>query len=162
MDATMLTVVGTGLTVVGTGIAALVALWRVAGHRFDTLERHIDKRFEAVDQRWTERFEMAETMNRERFEMAEKASRERFDAMGGRWTERFEAMDVRWTERFEQNDAAHAAICESIRKLDERTRADAASLHQRFDTLGGRFDDVYRHLLGAAPKTDLPGPAAAG
>ena len=166
MDATMLTVAGTGLTVVGTGIAALVALWRVQGHRFDTMDRRMQERFEASDQRWTERFdavdkrfEMAEKMNRERFEMAEKMNRERFETMDRRWTERFEmaegqnrerfeTMDRRWTERFEtaerQNRAARAAICESLGKLDDRvtnlddrTRADTAALHGRFDTLNG-------------------------
>ena len=48
-----------------------------------------------------------------------------------------------------------------VTKLDDRTRADTAVLHRRFDALNGRFDDLYRHLLGAAPKTDLPGPAPA-
>ena len=39
MDATMLTVVGTGLTVAGTGIALFVALWKVQGQRFDAMDR---------------------------------------------------------------------------------------------------------------------------
>ncbi len=180
----------TALTVVGTGVALFVALWKVQGNRFDTMERHIDKRFEAVDKqfeavdkRWTERFDMAEKAsrerfeiaeraNRERFDMAEKASRERFDMAEKASRERFEAMDARWTERFEamdrrfetaerQNEAAHAAICGSIARLDERTRADAAALHQRFDGLNGRFDDLYRHLLGERAKTGMPGHAPA-
>ncbi len=168
MDATILTVIGTGLTAIGTGIALFAALWRAQGNRFDTMERHIDKRFEAVDKqfeavdkRWTERFEMAEKASRERFEMAEKASRERLEAMDARWTDRFEAMDRRFETAERQNEAAHAAICGSIARLDERTRADAAALHQRFDGLNGRFDDLYRHLLGERAKTDVPGHAPA-
>ena len=168
MDATILTVIGTGLTAIGTGVALFAALWRAQGNRFDTMERHIDKRFEAVDKqfeavdkRWTERFEMAEKASRERFEMAEKASRERLEAMDARWTERFEAMDRRFETAERQNEAAHAAICGSIARLDERTRADAAALHQRFDGLNGRFDDLYRHLLGERAKTDVPGHAPA-
>ena len=35
MDATILTVLGTGLTAIGTGVALFVALWRVQGNRFD-------------------------------------------------------------------------------------------------------------------------------
>ena len=104
---------------------------------------------------------MAERASRERFEMAENASRERLEAMDRRWTERFEAMDRRFETAEQHNEAAHAAICDSIAKLDARTRADAAALHQRFDALNGRFDDLYRHLLGAPAKTDLSGPAPA-
>ena len=118
MDATMLTVVGTGLTVAGTGIALFVALWKVQGQRFDAMDRRMQKRFEASDQRSTERFEGVT----QRFEMAEKMNHERFEM----------------AER--QNQAAHAAICESIgrlddrvTKLDDRTRADSAALHLRFD-----------------------------
>ena len=173
----------TALTVVGTGVALFVALWKVQGNRFDA----VDKRFDMAEKLNRERFEMAETQNRERFEMAEKLNRERFDMAETQNRERFEAMDRRWTERFDmaenanrerfetaesanrerfemgekQNQAAHAAICESIARLDERTRADTAALHQRFDALNGRFDDLYRHLLGAAAKTGLSGPAAA-
>ena len=182
MDPTMLAVLGTGLTAIGTGVALFAALWKVQGNRFDTLERHMDKRFEAVgerfeavdkrfeavdkqfesaDKRWTERFEMAERASRERFEMAETASRERLEAMDRRWSERFEAMDRRFETAEQHNEAAHAAICESIAKLDARTRADAAALHQRFDALNGRFDDLYRHLLGPAAQTGQPGPAPA-
>ncbi len=54
------------------------------------------ERFEAMDQRWTERFDMAENANRERFE----------------------AMNRRFDMAEERNQAAHAAICESIAKLD--------------------------------------------
>ena len=161
MDATI-------LTVIGTGVALFVALWKVQGNRFDTMERHIDRRFEAVDKqfeavdkRWTDRFDMAEKASRERFEMAERASRERLEAMDARWTERFEAMDRRFETAERQNEAAHAAICGSIARLDERTRADAAALHQRFDGLNGRFDDLYRHLLGERAKTGMPGHAPA-
>jgi hypothetical protein len=82
-----------------------------------------------------------------------KASRERSEAMDAKWTERFEtaenasrerseAMDAKWTERFEtverQNQATHAAVC----------------------ALNGRFDDLYRHLLGAGAPPAQPGPAA--
>ena len=159
MDATMLAVFGTGLTTVATGLALFVALWRVQGNRLDTLERHVDHRFEAVDKqlaaadkRWTERFEMAEKASRERFEMAETASRERFEmaetasrerlgAMDAKWTERLDAMDRRWTERFDtverQSQATHAAVC----------------------ALNGRFDDLYRHLLGQQ-EPGQPRPAA--
>ncbi len=151
MDATM-------LTVVGTGIALFLALWKVEGARLAALDRRMLERFEAVDQR----FEMAETANRERFEMAEKLNRERFEMAEKLNRERFEAMDQRWTERFEMaekhNDAAHAAICESIRKLDDRSHADAAALHNRLDALNGRFDDLYRRPAGAPPP-DPAGPA---
>ena len=74
--------------------------------------------------------------------MAENANRERF-----------EAMDRRFDMAEKRNQAAHAAICESIAKLDERTRTDTAALHERFDGLNGRFDDLYRHLLGAPATT---------
>ena len=57
--------------------------------------------------------------------MAENANRERFGAAE------------------KQNQAAHAAICNSIGKVDQR------------------LDDLYRHLLGAPAKTDLSGPAPA-
>ena len=143
MDATMLAVIGTGLTAVGVGVALFAALWRVQGNRFDTLELHM----------------------RERFELAENTNRERFEAMDRRWTERFEAMDRRFETAERRNEAAHAAICESIAKLDERTRADAAALHhrfdERFDALNGRFDDLYRHLPGPGTQTGQPGPAPA-
>ena len=89
------------------------------------------------------------------------ASRERLEAMDRRWTERFEGMDRRIETAEQHNEAAHAAICQSIAKLDARTRADAAALHQRFDALNGRFDDLYRHLLGPAAQTGQPGPAPA-
>ena len=161
MDATILTVIGTGLTAIGTGIALFAALWKVQGNRFDLAERLNRERFEAMDRRWVERFDMAENANRERFDMAEKASRERLEAMDARWTERFEAMDRRFETAERQNEAAHAAICGSIARLDERTRADAAALHQRFDGLNGRFDDLYRHLLGERAKTGMPGHAPA-
>ena len=161
MDATILTVIGTGLTAIGTGIALFAALWKVQGNRFDLAERLNRERFEAMDRRWVERFDMAENANRERFEMAEKASRERLEAMDARWTERFEAMDRRFETTERQNEAAHAAICGSIARLDERTRADAAALHQRFDGLNGRFDDLYRHLFGERAKTGMPGHAPA-
>ena len=93
--------------------------------------------------------------------MAETASRERLEAMDRRWTERFEGMDRRIETAEQHNEAAHAAICQSIAKLAARTRADAAALHQRFDALNGRFDDLYRHLLGPAAQTGQPGPAPA-
>ena len=34
--------------------------------------------------------------------------------------------------------------------------------HQRFDALNGRFDDLYRHLLGASAQSPPPGAAPAG
>ena len=90
-----------------------MALWRVQGHRFDTTGAC--GRFEASDQRWTERFDavdrVAEKMNRERFEMAEKMNASLRQAVDG--------------TRHGANQAAHAAICESLGKLDDRvTRLD--------------------------------------
>ncbi len=165
MDATMLAVMGTGLTTIATGLALFVALWRVQGNRFDTLERHIDhrfagvdkqfaavdkqfaavdkqfaavdkqfaavdKQFAAVDKKWTERFEMAEKASRERFEMAENASRERLEAMDARLTQRLDTVE-------RQGQATHAAVC----------------------ALNGRFDDLYRHLLGVPAQGGPPRPA---
>ena len=132
--------------------------------QFESVDKRFDaadKQFESADKRWTERFEMAERASRDRFEMAETASRERLEAMDRRWTERFEGMDRRIETAEQHNEAAHAAICQSIAKLDARTRADGAALHQRFDALNGRFDDLYRHLLGPAAQTGQPGPAPA-
>ena len=102
-----------------------MALWKVQGNRFDTLERHLDKRFELADERWAERFEMAEKASRERFEMAEKASRERFGAV-----------DTKFETVERQGQATHAAVC----------------------ALNGRFDDLYRHLLGAPAEGGPAGP----
>ena len=185
MDTTMLAVFGTGLTAIGTAVALFVALWRVQGSRFDLLERHIDKRFEGVDKRfegvdkqfeaadkrWAERFEMAERANRERFEMAEKASRERFEMAENasreraeQWTERFEmaekasrerseAMDARWTERLDAMDARWAERLETVERQNQATHAAVCALN-------GRFDDLYRHLLGAGAPPAQPGPAA--
>ena len=76
---------------------------------------------------------MAERANRERFETAEK-----------------------------HNDAVHAAICERVDKLDQRTRADAVALSNRLDALHGRFDNLFRHLAGARPDTGAAGAAPAG
>ena len=133
----------TALTVVGTGVALFVALWKVQGNRFDA----VDKRFDMAEKLNRERFEMGEKLNRERFDMAETQNRERFDMAETQNRERFEAMDRRWTERFDmaekQNQAAHAVICNSIGKVDQR------------------LDDLYRHLLGTRAKTDLSGPAPA-
>ena len=147
MDATILAVIGTGLAGIGTATGLFVALWRVQQTGFATLNRQMENQFAAADKRWTERFEglekrfeMAEKHNRERFEMAEKADRERFEMAE------------------KHNDAAHAAICERIDKLDQRTHADAVALNNRLDALHGRFDNLYRHLAGAPPD---PGPAAA-
>ena len=147
MDATILAVIGTGLAGIGTVTGLFVALWRVQQTGFATLNRQMENQFAAADKRWTERFEglekrfeMAEKHNRERFEMAEKANRERFETAE------------------KHNDAAHAAICERIDKLDQRTHADAVALNNRLDALHGRFDNLYRHLAGAPPDT---GPAAA-
>ena len=66
-------------------------------------------------------------------------------------------------KRFEaaerQNEAAHAAICQNLKHLgdrldksEEQARTDNLALHQRFDTLNQRFDDLYRYLLGSAAK----------
>ena len=147
MDATILAVIGTGLAGIGTTTGLFMALWRVQQTGFATLNREMQNQFAAADKRWTERFEglekrfeMAEKHNRERFEMAEKANRERFETAE------------------KHNDAAHAAICERIDKLDQRTHADAVALNNRLDALHGRFDNLYRHLAGAPPDT---GPAAA-
>ena len=150
MDATILTVLGTGLTAIGTGVALFVALWKVQGSRFDAVDRRwaerfdaVDRRFDAADKRWAERFDAVDR----RFDMAEKLDRERFEAMDRRWAERFDMAENANRERFEmaekQNQAAHAAICDSIGKVDQR------------------LDDLYRHLLGAPAKTDLSGPAPA-
>ena len=122
----------TALTVVGTGVALFVALWKVQGNRFDA----VDKRFDMAEKLNRDRFDMAEKLNRERFDMAETQNRERFEAMDGRWTERFDMAE-------KQNQAAHAVICNSIGKVDQR------------------LDDLYRHLLGTRAKTDLSGPAPA-
>ena len=121
MDATILTVLGTGLTAIGTGVALFVALWRVQGNRFDAVEKLNRERFEAMDRRWTERFDMAENANRERFG----------------------AMDRRFDMAEQRNQAAHAAICDAIGKVDRR------------------LDDLYRHLLDPRAKTGPPGPAPA-
>ena len=171
MDTTTLAVIGTGLTGIGTAVALFAALWRVQGNRFDALERHIDarfagvdkqfagvdKRFEGVDKQfaalekqWTERFEMAERSSRERFEaaerasrerfeMAEKASRERFEMAEKASRERFGAVDTRFETVERQGQATHAAVC----------------------ALNGRFDDLYRHLLGPRQQGGQPGGAAA-
>ena len=158
MDATILAVLGTGLAGIGTATGLFVALWRVQQTGFATLNRQMETQFAAADRRWTERFEglekrfeMAEKHNRERFEMAENASRERFETAERANRERFEMAE-------KHNDAAHAAICERIDKLDQRTHADAVALNNRLDALHGRFDNLYRHLAGAPPDT---GPAAA-
>ena len=158
MDATILTVIGTGLAGIGTATGLFVALWRVQQTGFATLNRQMENQFAAADKRWTERFEgletrfeMAEKHNRERFEMAEKANRERFETAERANRERFEMAE-------KHNDTAHAAICERIDKLDQRTHADAVALNNRLDALHGRFDNLYRHLAGGPPDT---GPAAA-
>ena len=136
MDATILAVIGTGLAGIGTATGLFVALWRVQQTGFDTLNRQMQNQFEGLEKR----LEMAEKHNRERFEIAEKANRERFEMAE------------------KHNDAAHAAICERIDKLDQRTHAYAVALTNRLDALHGRFDNLYRHLAGAPPD---PGPAGA-
>ena len=73
----------------------------------------------------------------------QKARTARFGAAESANRERFEAMDRRFDMAEKQNQAAHAAICNSIGKVDQR------------------LDDLYRHLLGAPAKTDLSGPAPA-
>ena len=61
----MATMDATALTVVGTGVALFVALWKVQGNRFDAVDR---------------RFDMAEELNRERFDAVDRRfDRERFD-----------------------------------------------------------------------------------
>ena len=133
MDATMLAVMGTGLTTIATGLALFVALWRVQGNRFDTLERHIDHRFAAVDKQFAavdKQFAAVDKRWTERFEMAERASRERLEAMDAKWTQRLDTVE-------RQGQATHAAVC----------------------ALNGRFDDLYRHLLGVPAQGDQPRPA---
>ena len=147
MDATILAVLGTGLAGIGTATGLFVALWRVQQTGFATLNRQMENQFAAADKRWTERFEGLE----ERFDMAEKHNRERFETAERANRERFEMAE-------KHNDAAHAAICERIDKLDQRTHADAVALNNRLDALHGRFDNLYRHLAGAPSD---PGPAAA-
>ena len=157
MDATMLAVFGTGLTAIGTTIALFTALWRVLGNRFDTLERHVDKRFDGVDKRfealekqWTERFEMAERTSRERFEMAERASRERFEMAEKASRERFEMAEKASRERF----AAVDARFEAVERQGQATHAAVCALN-------ARFDDLYRHLLGAPAQGGQSDPAPA-
>ena len=147
MDATILAVIGTGLAGIGTATGLFVALWRVQQTGFATLNRRMENQFATADRRWTERFEGLE----KRFEMTEKHNRERFEMTERANRERFEMAE-------KHNDAAHAAICERIDKLDQRTHADAVALANRLDALLGRFDSLYRHLAGAPPDT---GPAAA-
>ena len=151
MDATILAVIGTGVAGIGTATGLFAALWRVQQTGFATLNRQMENQFAAADKRWAERFEglekrfeMAEKHNRERFEMAERANRERFEMAE------------------KHNDAAHAAICERIDKLDQRTHADAVALNNRLDALHGRFDNLFRHLAGAPPDTGPVGAAPAG
>ena len=151
MDATILAVIGTGVAGIGTATGLFAALWRVQQTGFATLTRQMENQFAAADERWTERFEglekrfeMAEKHHRERFEMAEKANRERFEMAE------------------KHNDEAHAAICERIDKLDQRSHADAVALNNRLDALHGRFDNLYRHLAGAPPDTGSVGVAPAG
>ena len=81
MDATILTVIGTGivlfaalwkpmdatiLTVIGTGIALFVALWKVQGRRFDKIDKWFDK-IEASNREWTEQFNRRCTERSEAF-----------------------------------------------------------------------------------------------
>ena len=162
MDATILAVIGTGLAGIGTATGLFVALWRVQQTGFATLNRQMQNQFAAADKRWTEcfeglekRLEMAETHDRERFETAEKTNRERFETAEKTNRQRFEMAE-------KHNDAAHAAICERIDKLDQRTHADAVALNNRLDALHGRFDNLYRHPAGAPPDTGPAGPAPAG
>ncbi len=173
MDATILAVIGTGVAGIGTATGLFAALWRVQQTGFATLNRQMENQFAAADKRWAERFEglekrfeMAEKHNRERFEIAERANRERFETAERANRERFEMAEKANLERFEMaekhNDAAHAAICDRIDKLDQRTRADAVALNNRLDALHGRFDNLYRHLTGAPSDTGPTGNAPAG
>ena len=124
--------------------ATMLAVFGTGVALFAALWRVQGNRFDILERHMDKRFEASEALNRERFEMAERASQ----APQGAGDEA----------------GQHAAICDSIARLDERTRTDTAALHQRFDGLNGRFDDLYRHLLGAPAKTDLarprPAPAA--
>ena len=97
---------------------------------------------------------MAEKASGERFEMAEKASGERFEAMDARWTDRFEAMDARWTDGFEAVDRRWTERFEMVERQSQAT-------HSAVCALNGRFDDLYRHLLGPRAQTGQPGPAPA-
>ena len=154
MDATILTVLGTGLTAIGTGVALFVALWRVQGNRFDAVDRRFDaveklnrerfemaeklnrERFEAMDRR----FDMAQNTNRERFETAENANRERFETAESANRERFGAMDRRFDMAEQRNQAAHAAICDAIGKVDRR------------------LDDLYRICSTRGRRPGRPAP----
>ena len=100
----------TALTVVGTGVALFVALWRVQGNRFDTLGRHIDRRFEAVDRRFEavdKQFEAAD----KQFEAADK----QLEAADKRWAEGFEAVE-------RQSQATHSAVCALNGRFDDLCR----------------------------------------
>ena len=163
MDATMLAVFGTGLTAIGTAIALFAALWRVQGNRFDAMERHVDHRFEGVDKQFAgvdKRFEMAEKASRERFEMAEKASRELLVAMDAKWTERLAAMDGRWTERLAAMDDRWTERFEGMDRRFETIERQSQATHAAVCALNGRFDDLYRHLLGQPEPPGQPRPAA--
>jgi hypothetical protein len=124
------------VAVIGTGLAGI----GTATGLFVALWRVQQTGFDALNRQMQNQFEglekrleMAEKHNRERFEMAEK-----------------------------HNDAAHAAICERIDKLDQRTHADAVALNNRLDALHGRFDNLYRHLAGPPPDAGPAGGAPAG
>ena len=151
MDATMLAVLGTGLTAIGTGVALFAALWKVQGNRFDTLERHMDKRFEAVD----ERVDRALRDGRKR-----KPRTPGGDGPAVDGTLRGDGPAVR-----DGGTARRGGPRGHLREHREGwTRGPAPTPwpHQRFDALNGRFDDLYRHLLGASPQSPPPGAAPAG
>ena len=120
------------LAVIGTGLAGI----GTATGLFVALWRVQQTGFDTLNRQMQNQFEGLE----KRLEMAEKHNRERFEIAE------------------KHNDAAHAAICERIDKLDQRTHADAVALTNRLDALHGRFDNLYRHLAGAPPD---PGPAGA-
>ena len=120
------------LAVIGTGLAGI----GTATGLFVALWRVQQTGFDTLNRQMQNQFEGLE----KRLEMAEKHNRERFEIAE------------------KHNDAAHAAICERIDKLDQRTHAYAVALTNRLDALHGRFDNLYRHLAGAPPD---PGPAGA-
>ena len=124
------------LAVIGTGLAGI----GTATGLFVALWRVQQTGFDTLNRQMQNQFEGLE----KRLEMAEKHNRERFEIAE------------------KHNDAAHAAICERIDKLDQRTHADAVALTNRLDALHGRFDNLYRHLAGAPRDTGPAGAAPAG
>ena len=117
--------------------------------RFEGVDKRfegVDKQFAALEKQWTERFEMAERSSRERFEAAERASRERFEMAEKASRERFEMAEKASRERFGAVDARF----ETVERQGQATHAAVCALN-------GRFDDLYRHLLGPREQAGQPG-----